>query len=340
MFLFILGSTYLNLIHTEYCAPKTCYEVLNVNRSADKKAIKKAFYKLAASAHPDINRDPNSVELFFPISKAYEATVYVTSFLGELLSDDYLFILMNQRAEYDMYLEFYENKLKRDYFKQKIRDIFDIKNVLLMLLLLISGLQWYLTNYRHTQALEQHICTPRYRNNVQLLFDQAHRLQLKQYLKDHPAKRPDQLPSIPLTDDIVKEYVESCPEFYLKYPKASWKTTLLAQIFIFPLNLLIECLTYSNHMIKFYILRMPLSRRDQVYFTRRILKITKEAFEAMSTEDQEYYISLELWIDENATSYFESLKIQERKRMANSGKAKAYMRFMKNGGYGRMTFDD
>jgi molecular chaperone DnaJ len=47
------------------------YEILGVEKTADKKDIKKAYRKLAMKYHPDVSEDPESAEKFKEISEAY-----------------------------------------------------------------------------------------------------------------------------------------------------------------------------------------------------------------------------------------------------------------------------
>jgi len=47
------------------------YEVLGVDKEADKKDIKKAYRKLAMKYHPDVSEDPESADKFKEISEAY-----------------------------------------------------------------------------------------------------------------------------------------------------------------------------------------------------------------------------------------------------------------------------
>ena len=62
------------------------YEVLGVERSADKEAIKKAFRRLAQKNHPDVNRSPEAEASFKEVNEAYQ-----------ILSDD------QKRGAYDRY---------------------------------------------------------------------------------------------------------------------------------------------------------------------------------------------------------------------------------------------
>jgi curved DNA-binding protein len=51
---------------------KDYYDVLGVDRSADEKALKKAYRKLAREHHPDVNHEPDAEERFKEIAEAYE----------------------------------------------------------------------------------------------------------------------------------------------------------------------------------------------------------------------------------------------------------------------------
>lgn len=62
------------------------YEVLEVNRSADKADLKKAYRRLARRYHPDVNKDNGADERFKEINEAYE-----------VLADD------DKRAAYDRF---------------------------------------------------------------------------------------------------------------------------------------------------------------------------------------------------------------------------------------------
>lgn len=73
---------------------KNYYKILGVPRTADKKAIKSAYRKLALEWHPDKNEDKEKAEqMFQDISEAYE-----------VLSDE------EMRAKYDRGEDVFDNQ--------------------------------------------------------------------------------------------------------------------------------------------------------------------------------------------------------------------------------------
>ncbi len=52
--------------------PRDYYDILGVNRAADKEEIKRAYRRLARKYHPDVNKEPGAEERFKEINRAYE----------------------------------------------------------------------------------------------------------------------------------------------------------------------------------------------------------------------------------------------------------------------------
>jgi DnaJ-class molecular chaperone len=65
---------------------KDYYQILEINRDADKDTIKKAYRQLALKYHPDVNDAPDAEEKFKELTEAYA-----------VLSDD------TKKAQYDLY---------------------------------------------------------------------------------------------------------------------------------------------------------------------------------------------------------------------------------------------
>lgn len=65
---------------------KDYYQILEINRDADKDTIKRAYKQLALKYHPDVNNQPGAEEKFKELTEAYA-----------VLSDD------EKKAQYDLY---------------------------------------------------------------------------------------------------------------------------------------------------------------------------------------------------------------------------------------------
>lgn len=63
---------------------KDYYQILGIEKTSDKKAIKRAYKNAALKYHPDVSKDPNAEEKFKELTEAYA-----------VLSDD------TKRREYD-----------------------------------------------------------------------------------------------------------------------------------------------------------------------------------------------------------------------------------------------
>ena len=57
---------------------KDYYSILNLDRTANTKEIRKAYYKLARENHPDVNNALNAHEKFIEINEAYQVLKNLT----------------------------------------------------------------------------------------------------------------------------------------------------------------------------------------------------------------------------------------------------------------------
>lgn len=119
---------YNDLVSDVLSGGKTYYELLGVERDASVDAVKKAYRKLAATAHPDKSTEPDAAEQFQSVLRAYS-----------VLKDD------DARREYDFLLAHGVPYVERFGYNAQIvtRDI-GLAPALLLALLLFSGIHWAL----------------------------------------------------------------------------------------------------------------------------------------------------------------------------------------------------
>lgn len=141
-------------------------------------------------------------------------------------------------------------------------------------------------------------------------------------------------------EDVLRVSVEECPEFQLQYESPSWKNILLSQLFLLPCGLFWRLYMALIKLIKYRILNKELDENDKLDLTCQALGVQPIFFQSQCLNDQQYYLDLELWRPKNFRDYNEALRVEERQKAAESGRAKSFKRFMKSGGYGRMTFEE
>ena len=89
----------IGLLGATIDAKKDFYKILEIDRKASDKEIKKAFREKAKHLHPDKNKSPNAEAQFRELAEAYE-----------VLSDP------QKRKEYDVGLE------RKQKFEQNVKD--------------------------------------------------------------------------------------------------------------------------------------------------------------------------------------------------------------------------
>ncbi|KAF1741646.1 hypothetical protein MXB_5439, partial [Myxobolus squamalis] len=168
------------------------------------------------------------------------------------------------------------------------------------------------------------------------------RVEYDEYLGDmeKDARKSKENCTVRITDDMVRKAVEDCPEFYFAFPKPTWKDTMLIQIFVFPYRWTKQLYYAVANLIKYKLLNLELENCDKIILTCKALNVSEKVFEILPKDEIDYYLSLNLWEKKNFNEYYNDLKTIQRQRNAESGKSKAFKRFVRNGGFGRMTFDD
>ena len=137
-----------------YCGKDNCYELLGVKEDAKLKDIKKAYYNISLTYHPDKNPSKDAHDRFTKAANAYE-----------ILSDK------DSRKKYDYALahpeEFLYNRMQ--YYTMVYAPKTDLRLVLLATVAALSVLQYYGTKARYERALTYAQRTNRFKGRLKVL---------------------------------------------------------------------------------------------------------------------------------------------------------------------------
>lgn len=325
VFLLVLPSVCVGLLEGLYCGKQNCYDVLSVTRENTKSEIGKAYRLLARKHHPDLHRTEEAkaeAEIKF---KAI-ATAY------EILKDD------DSRNDYDYMLdnpdEYYAHYYR--YYRRRVAPKVDVRIVIVVTLTIISVIQYYSGWQRYDSAIKYFATIPKYRNKALEIAKEEINEKINKKGKNRLSKA-DQKEEL---EKIIRKVVEEKMDVKGSYAKPTIWDVLWVQIIICPYTLLKYLCWQANWFWKFNISKQPYGREEQLYLIRRYMKMGQHQFDAQEDKQIEDYLHLELWEKDK----FEVWKLEQeeemKKKMADNPRYKAYRRYMKNHGPGRMTFED
>lgn len=123
--------------------------------------------------------------------------------------------------------------------------------------------------------------------------------------------------------------------FFLNFRDILW-----VQLVLLPYWILQYISWYCRWIWKFWIKKDEYGIEEKLYIIRKNLKMSQGQFDALDEYVKEGYISQQLWIAENFRIWKEARDSEIRAKLAQSGKYKAYRRYLKANGPGRIYFDD
>merc|ERR1719460_2221637 len=139
-----------------YCGEDNCYDILELERTADATAIKKSYRKLALKWHPDKNRNPEAAQKFTRISRAYE-----------VLSDEKL------RSAYHYFLDHPEDSYRNyvRYYHAAYSPKTPLWMVITGTLVFLSGLQYVNQSWRYSSTQRLIKYQPTFKRRVNELYE-------------------------------------------------------------------------------------------------------------------------------------------------------------------------
>lgn len=331
--LIVLGSAMVNgqLLEGIYCGQDNCYDVLNVTREASRPEIQKAYRALARIHHPDMHRGDvakkEAESIFKQVATAYE-----------ILRDE------EARTDYDYMLdnpsEYYRHYYR--YYRRRVAPKVDVRLVVFVTITIISIIQYFSLWQRYDSAIKYFMTVPKYRNKAMEIAAAQQKADLngkgsgkqKGRNKLSKAEQKEEL------DRTIRKIIEENMDIKGAYAKPKISDVLWIQLIILPYTLTLYAHWYLRWIWKFTILQNPYGEEEKLYLIRKLMGMGQHQFNAIEEDQVEEYLDLELWIKDNFLEWKLEQEEEMKKSLADNPRHKAYRRYMKNRGPGRMTFED
>lgn len=320
-----LPTLCLGLLDGLYCGKENCYDVLGVTRESTKSEIGKAYRLLARKFHPDLHRGDEA--------KAEAETQFkVIATAYEILKDD------ESRTDYDYMLDnpdaYYAHYYR--YYRRRVAPKVDVRVVIVVTLTIISIIQYYSGWQRYDSAIKYFATVPKYRNKALEIAKDEINEKINKKGKNRMSKT-DQKEEL---ERIIRSVVEDKMDVKGGYAKPSIRDVLWVQLIIFPYTLVMFIAWHLNWFWQFKVLKQPYGRDEKLYLIRCYMKMGQHQFNAQEDNQIEEYLSLELWKKDRFVEWKQEQEEEMKKKLAENPRYKAYRRYMKNHGPGRLTFED
>ncbi|XP_022186203.1 dnaJ homolog subfamily C member 25 homolog [Nilaparvata lugens] len=309
-----------------YCGLENCYDVLGVTRESTKSEIAKQYRRLAKTYHPDMHRDPDekieAANKFKEIANAYEILK------DEESRNDYDYMLDHPEEVYSHYYR---------YYRRRVAPKVDARIVIAVTISLISAIQYYTSWKRYESAISYLLTVPKYRNKA---VDYA----IENGLFNEQKKSKDRTKSKSVKkeemDAIIRRVLEDNMDIRGGYAKPKISDILWIRIILLPYTIVAYIVWYVSWIWRFDICKNPYGKEEQLYLIKKHMSMGQTQFDALEDDDKEEYLKQELWKKDIYVEWARKKEEDTKKQMAENSRYKAYRRYMKNHGAGRMTFDD
>lgn len=323
--LLVLLPTSSALMEGLYCGTENCYDVLGVTRESTRQEIVKAYRANARIHHPDMHRSDEAKleahEKFKQIATAYEIL------RDEESRSDYDYMLDNPNAYYSHYY---------NYYRRRVSPKVDIRYVIIVVVTIISVIQYYSGISRYEEAITYFTTIQKYRNKAMEMAKDEINEKVNKKGKNKLSKS-DQKTEL---EKIIRKVIEEKMDIQGAYAKPTIRDTLWIQLICMPYTVGCYLLWNIKWVWNFTVLKKPYGDEEKLYLIRRLMKLGTNQFDAKEESEKQEYLEMELWIKENFEEWQEIQEEEKKKEMADNPRYKSYRRYMKNHGPGRMTFED
>ncbi|XP_053678373.1 dnaJ homolog subfamily C member 25 homolog [Anopheles nili] len=316
-----------NYLDQFYCGKDNCYELLGVTRESTKQEIAKSYRQLARKFHPDLHHGVEqkqvAEESFKKIATAYEVLK------DEESRNDYNYMLDNPQAYYSHFYRYYRRKAK-----------IDVRLVIVVTISIISCIQYVTRWQRYDTAIKYFMSLPKYRNKALEMINQS---QSNGNGMSGGGKHRAKLSKAEIrkeNDEQIRKVIENNMDIQGAYAKPEIKDILWIQLFLLPYTIGRYFCWNARWIWKFNILKHPYGREEQLYLIRKYMKLTSVQFNSIATENVDQFLKEQLWVKSNFDRFKAEQENEKKKQMADNPRYKAYRRYMKNHGPGRLTFEE
>ncbi|XP_065216374.1 dnaJ homolog subfamily C member 25 homolog [Planococcus citri] len=311
------------MIDELYCGRENCYEILGVAREATKVEISKSYRQLAKKYHPDMHKTAEAketaAETFRKLANAYEILK------DEESRTDYDFMLDHPDQVYSHYYR---------YYRRRMTPRVDVRIVVAVTLTVISAVQYFLARQRYYTAISYLVETPKYRlkaleeaKALGLLSDKKNKTKSKAEIKEE-------------TENVIRKVLEDNMDIRGGYAKPKFTDILLCQLVLLPVGFFKYICWFCKWIWKYNICKEEYGEEEKLYLIRKNMKMKEDAFDQYTDVQKKEFLKQELWIYDNYKKWQDKKDEEMKKRMAENGRYKAYRRYMRQHGPGRIVFDD
>jgi len=318
-------SSSAHLLEGIYCGKENCYDILGVNRQSTKQEIAKNYRNLARKHHPDLHKGEEAKkeaeEKFKTIATAYEIL------RDEEARTDYDYMLDNPEQYYRHYYR---------YYRRRVAPKVDVRLVIVVTITVISVIQYYSAWQRYESAIKYFVTVPKYRNKAMEMINAEPKTGKKLTGKNRLTKAEQKEEQ----ERQIRQVIEEKMDIKGAYAKPTVFDILWIQLLVSPYTIATYCIWQAKWVWNFTICQKPYGDEEKLYLIRKFLGIGQHQFDAIEDEKKEDYLQLELWKKDNFRTWKADQEEEMKKQMADNPRYKAYRRYMKNHGPGRLTFED
>ncbi|KAL5480022.1 hypothetical protein EMCRGX_G023636 [Ephydatia muelleri] len=297
------------LIDGLYCGQLSCYEVLEIERGADKAEIGRAYRKFAVKYHPDKYKGSDAHEKFQLATTAYE-----------ILKDD------EERANYDYMLDNPDEVLQHyyKYYKRRVSPKVDVRVVILVTIAVISVIQYISWMHSYNYAISAALRMPQYRMKAKNLATEQGLLtgEKKKGVSKEEQKASDEA--------ILRSILEQNLSIIGGYRRPRIQDVLCFMILLSPYYLYDYVTWRVRWFWRFSHLKQDYGPEELAYLTRKKLSLSAAMWEALDEARRGELVDRKLWIEENYITYKSEQDEINRVKMAESSKHKMMRRYLKN----------